>query len=52
MSVDQLDEIEGFPLDAKDFFVIQDATPQKLNVSTLPLTGKEHNGIICNRNRR
>lgn len=37
VSVDQLDEIEGFPLDSKDFFVIQDATPQKLNVNTLSL---------------
>ena len=37
VSVDQLDEIDGFPLDAKEFFIIQDASPQKLNVNTLSL---------------
>ena len=37
VSVDQLDEIEGFPLDAKDYLVIEKATPRKLNVNTLSL---------------
>ena len=37
VSVDQLDEIEGFPLDAKDFLTIENATPRKLNVNTLTL---------------
>lgn len=37
VSVDQLDEIEGFPPEAKKYFVIQDATPTKLNVNRLSL---------------
>ena len=37
VSVDQLDEIEGFPLDAKDYLVILDACPRKLNVNQLSL---------------
>ena len=37
VSVDQLDEIEGFPLDAKDYLIIEKATPRKLNVNTLSL---------------
>jgi len=37
VSVDQLDEIEGFPLDAKDYLVIENATPRHLNVNTLTL---------------
>ena len=37
VSVDQLDEIEGFPLDAKDYLTIENATPRKLNVNTLTL---------------
>lgn len=37
VSVDQLDEIEGFPLDAKDYLTIEDPTPHKLNVNTLSL---------------
>lgn len=37
VSVDQLDEIEGFPLDAKDYLTIEDATPRLLNVNTLTL---------------
>ena len=37
VSVDQLDEIENFPLDAKDYFVIENAQPQKLNVNQLSL---------------
>ena len=37
VSVDQLDEIEGFPLDAKDYLTIVDATPRKLQVNNLTL---------------
>lgn len=37
VSVDQLDEIEGFPLDAKDYLTIEGAAPRKLNVNTLSL---------------
>ena len=37
VSIDQLDEIEDFPLDAKDYLVIQDACPRKLNVNQLSL---------------
>ena len=36
--VDELDEIEDFPKDAKKFFVIQNAHPKKLNVNKLSLT--------------
>jgi DNA uptake protein ComE-like DNA-binding protein len=37
VSVDQLDEIEGFPLDAKDYLTVEGASPCKLNVNTLTL---------------
>lgn len=37
VSVDQLDEIEDFPTEAKRFLVVEDATPQKLNVNKLTL---------------
>ena len=37
VSVDQLDEIEGCPLDAKDYLTIEGASPRKLNVNTLSL---------------
>jgi len=37
VNVDQLDEIEGFPLDAKEYLTIEGATPHKLNVNTLSL---------------
>ena len=35
--MDQLDEIENFPLDAKDYLVIENAQPQKLNINQLTL---------------
>lgn len=35
--IDQLDEIEGFPQEAKKYFVIQSASPKKLNVNLLSL---------------
>ena len=37
VSVDQLDEIEGFPLDAKDYLVVQNPSPQKLQINQLSL---------------
>ena len=37
VSVNQLDEIEDFPKDAKKYFVIQNAHPKKLNVNKLSL---------------
>ena len=37
VSVDQLDEIEGFPQESKKYFVIQGASPKKLNVNKLDL---------------
>lgn len=37
VSVDQLDEIENFPLDAKDYLVINSPQPRKLNLNTLSL---------------
>ena len=43
VSVDQLDEIENFPLDAKDYLVIENARPHLLNVNTLSLNDlKKH----------
>ena len=43
VSVDQLDEIEDFPLDAKDYLVIENAKPHQLNVNTLSLNDlKKH----------
>ena len=43
VSVDQLDEIENFPLDAKDYLVIENAQPHKLNVNSLSLNDlKKH----------
>jgi DNA uptake protein ComE-like DNA-binding protein len=37
VSVDQLDEIDQFPKSAKQYFVIEQATPQKLNINQLSL---------------
>ena len=37
VSVDQLDEIPDFPKEAKQYFVIHNATPKKLNVNRLSL---------------
>ena len=37
VSIDQLDEIEGFPQESKKYFVIQGASPKKLNVNKLTL---------------
>ena len=38
VSVDQLDEIEGFPTETKQFFIIDNPTPHKLNVNTMTLS--------------
>lgn len=37
VSVDQLDEIEDFPLESKKYFVITEANPRKLNINQLSL---------------
>jgi DNA uptake protein ComE-like DNA-binding protein len=37
VSVDQLDEIEDFPLDSKNYLVVQNASPHKLNINQLSL---------------
>lgn len=37
VSVDQLDEIDGFPQEAKKYFVVQQSSPKKLNVNKLSL---------------
>lgn len=37
VSVDQLDEIEDFPLESKRYLVIQNAQPRKLNINQLSL---------------
>lgn len=37
VSIDQLDEIEDFPAEAKRFLVVEGASPQKLNVNKLSL---------------
>ncbi|MBP5409514.1 MAG: helix-hairpin-helix domain-containing protein [Prevotella sp.] len=37
VSVDQLDEIDQFPKEAKKFFIIQHSNPHKLNVNKLTL---------------
>lgn len=37
VSVDQLDEIEGFPQEAKRYFTIEQPAPQRLNINKLSL---------------
>ena len=37
VSIDQLDEIEDFPTEAKQFFVIDNPSPRRLNVNTMTL---------------
>ncbi len=37
VSVEQLDEIDDFPLDSKRYMVVEDACPRKLNVNKLSL---------------
>lgn len=38
VSTDQLDEIEGFPEEAKQYFVVSNPSPHKMNVNTLTLS--------------
>ena len=37
VNIDQLDEIEDFPLESKQYLVVQDAQPKKLNINQLSL---------------
>ena len=37
VNIDQLDEIDDFPLESKQYLVIQDAQPKKLNINQLSL---------------
>lgn len=37
VSIDQLDEIDNFPLEAKHFFVLGDCNPRKIDVNTCTL---------------
>ena len=37
VSIDQLDEIEGFPLDAKEYLIVENPSPCKINVNKLSL---------------
>ena len=37
VTVDQLDEIDGFPSEAKKYFVVERPTPQRINVNRLTL---------------
>ena len=46
VSVDQLDEIEDFPLDAKDYFVVENACPEKLNINQLSLAALKRHPYI------
>ena len=46
VSVDQLDEIEDFPLDAKDFMVVENPSPRKLNVNLLSLNDLKRHPYI------
>ena len=38
VSIDQLDEIEDFPTEAKQFFVIDNPSPRRMNVNTMTLS--------------
>jgi len=46
VSVDQLDEIEDFPKDAKQYFVIANAHPRQLNINRLTLQQLRHHPYI------
>ena len=37
VSIDQLDEIEDFPTEAKQFFIIDNPSPRQLNVNAMTL---------------
>ena len=38
VSIDQLDEIEGFPTEAKQYFIIENPSPRRINVNTMSLS--------------
>ena len=46
VSVDQLDEIEDFPLDAKDYLTIVNPSPRRLNVNKLSLNDLKRHPYI------
>ena len=46
VNIDQLDEIEDFPLESKQYLVIQDAQPKKLNINQLSLNELKHHPYI------
>ena len=46
VSVDQLDEIEDFPLESKRYLVIQNAQPRKLNINQLSLNDLKRHPYI------
>lgn len=46
VSVDQLDEIEDFPLESKKYLTIQDAQPRKLNINQLSLSDLKRHPYI------
>lgn len=46
VSVDQLDEIEDFPLEAKEYLIIQNPSPRKLNINRLSLNDLKRHPYI------
>ena len=46
VSVDQLDEIEDFPLEAKEYLIVQNPSPRKLNVNRLSLNDLKRHPYI------
>ena len=46
VSVDQLDEIESFPLEAKDYLIVQNPSPRKLNINRLSLNDLKRHPYI------
>ena len=37
VSIDQLDEIDGFPAEAKQYFVVENSSPRRLNLNSMTL---------------
>ena len=46
VSVDQLDEIEDFPMESKIFFTVEKAEPQKMNINHLSLNDLKRHPYI------
>ena len=46
VSVNQLDEIEDFPLEAKEYLIVQNPSPRKLNVNRLSLNDLKRHPYI------